>query len=131
MGLAVVPLVYWRIATSSSSGLGRDAAMRRWSTSVSHVTVSFTGAVIAARARRAAGTGRRSFRRVASGMAAGRSTETIVSTGTSRGMSWMVPTTVFQAMTTRAPWSSNWWRSSRGVYSGLCSTTIAPSRSTA
>ena len=36
-----------------------------------------------------------------------------------------------QAITTRAWWSSNWWRSSREVYSGLCSTTTAPRRSTA
>ena len=68
---------------------------------------------------------------MAAGMAAVMSTATTCSTARSLGMLVIREATLSHAITTRAPWSSNWWRSSGVVYRGLCSTTIAPSRSTA
>ena len=130
-GWPVVPLVYWMSATSSAPGDAIAGLIRSDCSSFDHGMVPLTLVVRAARESRAFLIGSRSRARVMNGIARVMSTEMIESTATSSGKAWMVATILSHAITTFAPWSSNWWRSSRGVYSGLCSTTIAPSRSTA
>ena len=49
---------------------------------------------------------------MAAGMAAVMSTDTTCSTARSLGMLVIRDATLSHAITTRAPWSSNWWRSS-------------------
>jgi len=131
LGRPVVPLVYWMTATSAAPGRTMCPSTGEFSRSFSQVTVPRTGVVSAEREARARPIGSRSSVRVVKGMALVTSTDTTVSTATSSGSACTVATTLFQTMANFAPWSSNWWRSSRGVYSGLCSTTIAPRRSTA
>jgi len=74
-----------------------------------------TFSVSAARLARAFAIGRRSIARIRVGIARVMSTETMWSRARSAGKSWRVVTTLSHAMTTFAPWSSNWWRSSLGV----------------
>jgi hypothetical protein len=130
-GVPVVPEVYWMSAVSSVVGRGWRRGSRRVDTRSSHLVVPRTFVVSFARDSRAFATGSDSARRVVRGMARVRSTDTMASSATSTGKSCSVATDLSQTTATRAPWSSNWWRSSRGVYSGLCSTTMAPSRRTA
>ncbi len=131
LGCPVVPEVYWMAARSVASGRGKSCFSGLDSSSFCHGIVFFTGAVNALRDFLAAGMGSRRASRLARGMARVRSTETIVLTARSAGNAWTLATTLSQTTATVAPWSSNWCRSSRSVYSGLCSTTTAPSRSTA
>ena len=115
LGLPVVPLVYWIRATSDASGPMMCASTGSDATSSSHGMVPRTFVVSAARDSRAFATGSRSMNRVRNGIARVTSTEMIDCTATSAGNAWIVSTTLSHAITTRAPWSSNWWRSSRGV----------------
>ena len=115
LGLPVVPLVYWMSATSSAVGAMMCSETGADATRSCQRTVSRTLVVSASRDSRAFAIGRRSITRVANGIALVTSTEIRCATATSAGNAWMVSTTLSQAMTTRAPWSSNWWRSSRGV----------------
>ncbi len=74
------------------------------------------GAVSEARVSRSFFTGRCSARRLRAGNAASRLTETTWSISTSAGKSRTAAAALSQAITIRAWWSSNWWRSSpRGV----------------
>ncbi len=69
----------------------------------------------AARERLAFGIGRRRAIRLPNGSAFVRSTATMCAGRMSLGNSATVSATLFQTIATRAPWSSNWCRSSGGV----------------
>ncbi len=114
-GAPVVPLVYWITARSVAAGRGWSTGRGAAAEIRSQVIVPVTFAAIAARAARAFGTGRRRRRRVRRGMARVTSTDTMRSGRTSSGSAWIVATDLSHAITVRAPWSSNWCCSSRGV----------------
>ncbi len=114
-GCPVVPEVYWSSAVSSVAGRGTSSRIGSDLVSRVQVVVPFAPFVSAAREARTDGIGRTSPARMIGGSAVVTSTETMWSGRTSGSNSRRVGTTWSQAMTTFAPWSSNWCRSSRGV----------------
>ena len=108
LGLPVVPLVYWMSATSSAVGAMMCGSIAADAASSCQGSVPRTFVVSAARDSRALATGNRSMARIVNGIARVTSTEMTCGTATSDGNAWMVSTTLFHAMTTLAPWSSNW-----------------------
>ncbi len=102
-------------ARSSVSGRGYDGSMRAWLTMSSHVVVSDTVVVRRSRDSRAFFTGSFSCSRMTRGIAFVTSIDTMPSIGTESGNFWIVATVLSHAIAQRAPWSSNWCWSSRGV----------------
>nr|WP_208104036.1 hypothetical protein [Modestobacter roseus] len=130
-GVPVVPPVYCSSATSVCAGPGcAGSSAGASATRCSQPSAPGAGPVMADRVARAFGTGSRSASRFGHGSARVRSTATTVRRP-GRSSPCTSGATLSQTTATVAPWSANWVRSSSAVYSGLCSTTTAPSRSAA
>jgi hypothetical protein len=115
-GVPVVPPVYCSSAVSSGAGRGWSAASgSAAATSASQERVPGAGAVIADRAARTLGSGRRSAQRLSRGSARLRSTAITVCTSVPPATCCTVGAALSQAITNRAPWSASWVRSSGGV----------------